>query len=108
MPRLTRVLLTSLVVACAPPALARDTVRDIFFERTIPVPALTYDNSDANLLAERHLALYRASRQLPPQGGALGNVQGPANDERDVASIAVRTSATAKLPLSSRSPNPEN
>lgn len=101
MPPLTRVLLSSLVIVCAQPALAGDPVRHGFFDRTIPLPAFAYDSSGADLLAERHLALYRASRQLPPKDSASKDTSGPGNDERNVAPIAVRTSASAKLP-----PNP--
>ena len=104
MPSLTRVFLSSLVVVCAQTALASDPVRDGFFDRTIPLPAFTYDSSDAGLLAERHLALYRASQQLPPSSVASEDTMRTRNDERDVVPISVRTSATAKRPLSSGLP----
>ena len=98
----TRVWLFTLVVVCTQPALASDDpVRDGFFDRTLPLPAFTYGSSGADLLAERHLALYRASRQLPPKDSASKDTSGPGNDERNVAPVAVRTSASAKLP-----PNP--
>ncbi len=102
---LTRVLLSSVVVVCAQPALASDPVRYGFFDRTIPLPAFAYDSSGADLLAERHLALYRASRQLPPKDSASKDTSGRGNDEHNAASIPVRTSASAKLPVN---PSAEN
>lgn len=98
MPSLTRALLSSLVVVCAQPALAGDPVRQSFFDRTLPLPAFTYESSGADLLAERHLALYRASRQLPPKDSASKDTSAPGNDERSIAPTPVRTSASAKLP----------
>ena len=95
----TRVWLSMLVVVCAQPALASDPVRDGFFDRTLPLPAFTYGSSGADLLAERHLALYRASQSLPPEDSASENTSQRGNDERDAAPISVKTSATAKRPL---------
>ena len=95
----TRVWLSMLVVVCAQPALASDPVRDGFFDRTLPLPAFTYGSSGADLLAERHLALYRASQSLRPEDSVSENTSGRGNDERDVAPISVKTSATAKRRL---------
>lgn len=96
----TRVWLFTLVVVCTQPALASDDpVRDGFFDRTLPLPAFTYGSSGADLLAERHLALYRASQSLPPEDSASENTSQRGNDERDAAPISVKTSATAKRPL---------
>ena len=104
----TRVLLSSLFVVCAQPALAGETGRDAFFDRTIPLPTFAHDSSDADLLAERHLALYRAS-QLPPKRSALENTSAQGNGERDVAPIPVRTSATAApRPRAPANPSAEN
>lgn len=55
------------------------------------------DMSDADVLAERHLALYRASRAA---------VLRDSGDENH-APVSVRTSATAALPLPPAGPSPD-
>lgn len=54
-------------------------------------------SSDADLLAERHFGLYRAS-QLPT------NLSRDAEESSEASAIVVRTSATAALPLSPSTP----
>lgn len=55
------------------------------------------DMSDADVLAERHLALYRASR------AAVLGLRDSADESQ--APISVRTSATAALPLPADRPS---
>jgi hypothetical protein len=57
------------------------------------------ETSDANLLAERHLALYRAAQQIRVSARDPQNLQ-----EADAQPAIVRTSATAALPLGPRVP----
>lgn len=56
-------------------------------------PATASDMSDADVLADRHLALYRASRTT------VMGLREPSDD--DGHAVSVRTSATAALPLPS-------
>lgn len=58
-------------------------------------PVSVATDSDADLLAERHLALYRASRLQTPHSEADGG---------DGIPQPVRSSATAAIPLAPRAP----
>lgn len=64
--------------------------RSVETPRTAPTAASGM--SDADVLADRHLALYRASR---------ATVMGLREPSEDGHAISVRTSATAALPLPS-------
>lgn len=67
--------------------------------------AAALNRSDVEILAERHLALYRAAR-LPHQNGSVA--ASPA-DSRDVAAAIVKTAGTAALPFPLIfPPNPSN
>jgi len=90
------VLLASLIVACAQSAAAGDR----HSVRAAPTTAPISGSSDAELLAERHLALYRAAQQ--PRVSERSS--GVDSDERDGPSLSIRTSATAALPLGPRIP----
>jgi hypothetical protein len=61
-------------------------------------------SSDADLLAERHLALYRALYRAAQQPRVSERSSGVDSDERDGPSLSIRTSATAALPLGPRIP----
>jgi hypothetical protein len=91
------VLLASLIVACAQPAAADNGHSG---RATAPTINSMPGSSDADLLAERHLALYRAAQQ-PRVSERSSGVDG---DERDGPSLSIRTSATAALPLGPRIP----
>jgi len=89
------VLSALFVIVCAAPAAAHDSAS----VRAAPVTASAVETSDANLLAERHLALYRAAQQIRAGAGAPQNLH-----EADTQPPIVRTSATAALPLGPRAP----
>lgn len=101
------VLLASLVIAYAHVAAARDPGRGWNPTEAAPLASSISDHSDADLLAERHLALYRASRasQLRDHRGMPENAtRSGSNDDRDASPAMIRTSATAALPLVPRVP----
>jgi hypothetical protein len=89
------VLPALLVIVCAAPAAAHEGSS----VRAAPVKASVVETSDANLLAERHLALYRAAQQIRAGASAPQNLH-----EADAQAAIVRTSATAALPLGRRAP----
>jgi hypothetical protein len=82
------------IVVCAQPAAAHDGS-----VRAAPLTTSVVESSDADLLAERHLALYRAAQQI--QAGKSASQGLP---EADAQPAIVRTSATAALPLGPRVP----
>jgi hypothetical protein len=83
------------IVVCAQPAAAHDGSS----VRAASLTDSVVDNSDANLLAERHLALYRAAQQIRAGGSASQSLS-----EVDAQPAIIRTSATAALPLAPHRP----
>lgn len=92
------VLLASVVLAYAQLASAHDPGRSSYPAGATPSSPAS-DNSDAALLADRHLALYRASQHARDNGAASGNAAGSSNNDRGAMPAIVRTSASAALPL---------
>ena len=79
------------------PLIAADTVRS---EPPSVRAVSASSGSDADVLAERHLALYRAS-QLPTVTSEAAS-----ENDADTGQVVVRSSATAALPLPPRVPSP--
>lgn len=90
-------LLLVSVFACAPLASAHDSGGGGHAIGTTGTTMST--GSDAELMAERHLALYRASRHARENGAASGHAAASSNGERGATAAVIRTSATAALPL---------
>lgn len=95
------VLIASVVVAYTQFAAAQDSDRTSHTTGAKPTVGAVAEGSDAHLLAERHLALYRASKYMHDNGSS-SSAAGPVNHDPDAPPVIVRTSATAALPITPR------